>query len=111
MDELELEDWYAQEREKLEEVVMKALQDNKHPDAAEVTFNKKYRALIKTYQEKQQTLFNKEQRSKKIAKPIARIREQITLIQQTPGFWFQRKKKEYQKWRFDRKVKRILKEL
>ena len=106
MDEAELEDWYAQAREKLEEQAMAALQ--KGDARAQQRFDAEYRKLILDYQRRQQAIYAGEKRSERIQKPIARMRNAIADWSRRPGIWASAQRKRFQKWWFDRKVRRLL---
>jgi len=110
MDEAELEDWFVEERGKLEEKFLAALQVHKKPDAAKIEFDKRYRALIAKYQHEQQAIYERKRTVESIRTPIAKMRARITDMHERITAWFARRKTAIRTWFFERKIQRILRD-
>jgi hypothetical protein len=110
MDDAELDDWFTEEREKLEERFLYAVQENKGPERAKVAFERKYRSLIAKYQREQQAIYDHKRRSEAIQAPITKWKARIAEKQDDLGLWWAARKTAVRKWFFDRKVRRILKD-
>ena len=113
MEETELEEWFVREKEKLEErfsTVLRTEKDDKKINRAKEHFDSKYRALIHKYQNKQNSMYTQQRRAAAMQAPIARIREHTQTFFKRIKDWKEQKKQAVKKWRFDRKVRRILKD-
>jgi ppGpp synthetase/RelA/SpoT-type nucleotidyltranferase len=108
MEESELDEWFTQERERLEErFYAQALKDSV---AAKERFDRDYKALITTFQHKQAQIYDAQMRSEHIHAPIARVRERVRRFLHPIKKIPRRIKRRITTWFFERKMRRILKD-
>jgi len=106
MDEQELEEWFHEQKEALEEAFQKAVQEHLNdPEHVKASYDTKYRKLIATYQKKEEQLYVHEQRMAAINKPATRFFTWMRETRQRPGRWFRKQKKTIGKWLFDIKFR------
>jgi|GEM_PF-1745124 len=108
-----IEDWFTQEKEKLEEEylnVLHSVHDDDTLKKAHRRFEKRYCKLIAEYQHRLQKFDNQVRRKNAIATPIARWRAKWNAARTQTSDWIARKREEFRKWRFDKKVRKILKD-
>ena len=113
MDETEIDEWFALERERLEEDFTEALlstNDDRRIERAKKRFDRDYGKLITTYQDKQRALLLQTQRIIALRVPLARVRAWWHMKKQESKTWFTRQSAVLRKWRFERKIRRILKD-
>jgi hypothetical protein len=108
MEESELDDWFNEQKEMLEERFYAEAQ--KDVAAAKAHFDKDYKKLIREFQEKQVKIYEHKERAARLQKPIARSRELMRLRTQAVKQWWRQMRLDVKKWRFDRKIRRILKQ-
>jgi hypothetical protein len=108
MEEAELEEWFNTQKEKLESEVYAALQANKETEKAKVLFDKKYRALIAELQRRENAIYQKGLRSERIRAPIQKFQARWESITQPIKAWPKAQKMRFKKWRFERKIRKIL---
>jgi hypothetical protein len=70
MNEEEIEAWYEEEKEKLDEKFLKGLKSKKNHDKVKAEYGKKLKKLIKEYENKYSLLWKKEKFDNKVVKPI-----------------------------------------
>ena len=109
MEDSELDDWFTEEREKLEEKVYLGLQ-GKNPIKAKEDFDKQYRALILEFQKKEQQIFDSRERNAKIQAPIRHAKERMSLFFKKIQSWLAAQKLAIKKWFFDRKIRKIVRD-
>ncbi len=113
MDDMELDDWFNEEREKLETVLLEALQNNKQSDNADNArkiFDKKYKKLIVSFQKQQEQSYTKKRRLEQMQKPIDKMRAKYENISSAVSAWWTKRKEAVRRWFFERKIKRILRD-
>jgi hypothetical protein len=114
MEESEIDDWFNEQKEKLEEkvyLIMNAQPRNEAKMAkAKEQFDKEYRALILQLQQKHEKLYDQKLRSAKLKAPFVRLSERWSLFLVQVKRWFTEKHLAIKKWLFDRKIKRILRD-
>lgn len=108
MEESELDEWFNEEKEKLEERFY--LEAEKDVYKAKDHFDKDYQTLIKLFQQKHDKLYDQQVRAAKMRKPIERFQAKIELKKMLTKQWINEKKLAVKKWIFDQKIKRILKD-
>lgn len=110
MDDAELDEWFNEEREKLETVLFEALLNNKNAEQARLVFDKKYRKLIAQLQKKQDQNYDHARRMVKIQKPIDKIKAIFENTTTTISIWWTKVREAVRRWFFERKIKRILRD-
>ncbi len=110
MDLQELEDWFSQEKERLEKQAFKSFMNSSDWTKPKKHFDKEYKKLIREYQKQQAVIYRNEKINTAVHKPIKKYHDwktnQIIKIKQ----WKERKILAIKKWAFDRKIKKILEE-
>lgn len=109
MDEQELDDWFGEEREKLETTYYESAQAGKDLEKLRVTFDTNLRKLLAQYQTKQSQLYDQERRRAALAKPIARYHAFVDERKQRIDEWWTGLVTGVRAWFFHQKIKRILK--
>jgi bisphosphoglycerate-dependent phosphoglycerate mutase len=109
MEESELDEWFNEQREKLEEKVYADI-NGKNPQRAKEEFDKRYRALIAEFQKKQAQIYESKERSARMQKPIAAVKLNLGLAWQACTGPFRRMKPAIKKWFFERKIRKILRD-
>jgi hypothetical protein len=106
MEDSEVDDWFNEQKEKLEE----KFYASKDQVKAKEEFDVAYRKLILGLQQKQEAIYEHKMRMAAMQAPIGRIRDKTKLFFASIGVWFTLKKQAVKKWFFDQKIKRILKD-
>jgi hypothetical protein len=106
MEESELDDWFNEQKEQLEE----KFYASKDPVKAKQEFDSAYKKLILNFQKKQEAIYDHKRRIAALQAPIARQREHMRLFFSRIGDWFSARRQAMKKWMFDQKIKRILKD-
>lgn len=104
MDDAELDDWFGQEKDRLED----RFYAEKDTTKAKEQFDRDYRKLLAAYQRKQEDIYAHQRRHAALQKPIRRWKEAWHLRVAMARGWFEERKLAVRKWLFDRKIKRIL---
>lgn len=108
MEESELDEWFNEQKELLEErFYQRAAKDSLK---AKEEFDVAYKKLIVNFQQSQQDIYAKQKRNAALQKPIARARERINLFFTSISMWFSVKRESVKRWFFEQKIKRILKD-
>jgi len=110
MEEQELDEWFTEQREKLEARFYAVLNENKESTKEKERFEKDYQELILEFQKRQMALYAQQKRLAALQAPMARWSSQHALLQTQLENWWAGRKAAYKKWRFDRKIRRILKD-
>jgi hypothetical protein len=114
MEESDIDEWFSEEKERLEERFYAALNASKSTekakDNAKKRFDKDYRALIATLQKKQLDLYERKRRVAAIHAPIDKAMARMRLASMRVTQWSAAKKEAVKKWFFDKKVRRILRD-
>jgi hypothetical protein len=109
-EEAELEEWFTERREQLEESLLTSLQEGHDSERAKARFDRAYRAAIAGYQRQQQRIYERRRREAAARHPIARIRERVALLQERMAAAWERRKSAVRQWFFERKIRRILRD-
>jgi hypothetical protein len=108
MEEQELDEWFNEQKERLEERFY--AEAEKDVAKAKARFDKDYQLLIRQFQQKQGALYDQKARAARLHKPVDRMRERWRLTISEVRQWIAAKRLAVKKWRFDRKIRRILKD-
>jgi hypothetical protein len=114
MDEAQLDEQFEQERERLENAYLTVLQskhDDKQVDAAKESFERKYRALIVSYQQRQLRLAAHKRRNAVLKAPFQRLWSRAVSAGGALKQWLSAWRQVRRKRRFDRKIRRMLQEM
>jgi hypothetical protein len=110
MEESELEEWFSESREKLEERYFAAVTAGKDTEKAKLEFDKGYRSLIAGFQERQAQLYEHKLRAAALKAPFARVRDRVRLFFKRIGDRWRNRGHPIRKWLFERKIRRILRD-
>lgn len=108
MEEPEIDEWFSEEKERLEERFYAEAQ--KDVAKAKERFDHDYRKLILNFQAKQEQSYDAAKRKAALQKPLARFKERRRLAAEAVRQWWQQRTLALKKWWFDRKVRRIIKD-
>jgi CRISPR/Cas system CMR subunit Cmr6 (Cas7 group RAMP superfamily) len=108
MEESEVDDWFNEQKEMLEERF--AAESQKDLYKAKDRFDKDYKRLLLEFQKRHGKVYDQKLRQARMQKPIARFRERKRLLVESTDLWFTERKLAIKKWFFDQRVKRILKD-
>ena len=109
MEESELDEWFNEQKELLEERVAAGLQ-GKDPVRAKHEFDAKYKALIVEFQKRQEQIYESKERSIRLQKPVARAKERFATLIKRIADDYKNRKLIIKKWFFDRKIRRIVRD-
>ncbi len=109
MDEMELDDWFGEEREKLETTYMAGAEKRAEPEKLRAAFDKAFKELVAHYQKKQEQIYAAQRRQAAIQKPIARFKENRDLAIRVMKDEWTLLVARIKTWFFHQKIKRILK--
>jgi hypothetical protein len=107
-DETEIDDWFDEEKERLEERFHTEFMRN--PERAKSRFDREYRALIIALQKKHIALYEHQLRMAKLKKPFTRMKMEVHARLDLVPPWWDARVLAVKKWWFDRKFKRILRD-
>jgi hypothetical protein len=106
----ELDEWFVEERNKLEEEYYNAAKARKDSEKIRARFDKKYKALIAKLQHEQNKNYDHARRNAALLGPFRRVRAWMKLtIKQLEERWKNRGH-PVRRWLFERKIKRIIKD-
>jgi hypothetical protein len=106
MEESEIDEWFTAQKEKLEERFFATFQKN--AEQAKLEFDVAYKKLILEFQKRHNDLYSKQLRDAKMRAPIERLKEGVRLRKEAVRTWYKEKVMAFKKWRFDKKIKKIL---
>lgn len=110
MEETELDEWFTAARERLEENYFVAISAGKDSEKAKAVFDKNYKTLITGLQTRQEHIYESRRRSAALKAPFARFSANIKLQLKRLSDRWDNRSHPFRKWRFERKVRRILKD-
>jgi len=110
MDDQELDDWFGEEREKLETTYMTGAEKRVEPEKLRAAFDKGFKDLVAQYQKKQAQIYATQRRQAAIQKPIHRFKENRDLAIRAIKDEWTLFIAHIKAWFFHQKIKRILRQ-
>ena len=110
VEETELDEGFAEARERLERGYFAAVTQGKDPDKVKLVFDREYKSLIVELQKRQAQLYESRRRNAALKAPFARYASGLKLVFKRLSDKWDNRGHPIKKWRFERKIKRILKD-
>ena len=108
VDEQEVEEWYDEERERLETAYYDGALASLDADQLKAAFDHGLRQLLTDYQRRQEKLASEQRRRAALQKPIARARAWMEERRRGWNAWWARRATIARTWLFHQRIKRIL---
>jgi len=109
IDESEIEDWFEEEKTKLNKVFYDASYNKKNVEKAKKTFNEKFSQLLKRYEKEFQNLTKRIERKERLRKPFVACKDWWKYKSKVMAKSYSEHKEARKKKKLDKEYKKLMK--
>jgi hypothetical protein len=109
IDESEIEDWFEEEKSKLNKTLYDASYAKKDVEKAKKKYDEQFAKLLKRYNKEHKNLTKRIERKRKFQKPFKDVKAWWKHYKKKTSKKWKARHEKFKKWRFDREYDRLMK--